>query len=61
MTTVTGACGHCGNTAQIAELIVYMKAPGAVARCPVCAKVVMVLVEIAGAQHVDLGGFDMTG
>jgi hypothetical protein len=61
MTTVAGVCAHCGNTAQIAELRVYLKAPGAVARCPVCGKVVMVLVEIAGGQRVDLGGFHMTG
>jgi hypothetical protein len=61
MTTVAGACAYCGNTAQIAELRVYLKAPGAVARCRACGNVVMVLVEVGGVQHVSLGGFQMTG
>jgi hypothetical protein len=61
MTTVSGACAHCGNTAQIAELKVYLKAPGAVARCRVCGNVVLVLVEVRGAQRVNLGGLHMTG
>jgi hypothetical protein len=60
MTTVIGDCAHCGNTAQIAELRVYLKAPGAVARCPVCSNVVMVLVELRGTQRVNLAGFHMS-
>src|SRR5690242_12343332 len=43
MTTVTGSCRHCGARAQIAELQVYTKAPGMVARCRSCGSVVMVL------------------
>jgi uncharacterized protein DUF6510 len=54
MTTVIGACGHCGATAQIAELTVYLRAPGTVARCPTCGNVVMVLVTIRGTVRIDL-------
>lgn len=57
MTTVIGACRHCGARAQIAELVVYLRGPGAVARCPSCANVVLVLVR----SRVDLEHFDLSG
>lgn len=53
MTTATGSCTHCRATAQVAELRVYMRAPGAVARCPSCGSVVMVLVRIRGELRID--------
>jgi DNA-directed RNA polymerase subunit RPC12/RpoP len=53
MTTARGACAHCGTTAQIAELRVYMSAPGTVVRCPACGSVVIVLVRIRDALQVD--------
>src|SRR5689334_3215979 len=34
MTALIGSCGHCGALARVAELVVYARAPGAVARCP---------------------------
>ena len=46
MTTTDGACGHCGRHALIGELRVYLRAPGAVVRCPHCGNVVFVLVTI---------------
>jgi len=48
MTTVTGRCTHCGTRSLIAELAVYTRAPGAVARCRTCGNVAFVLVRSAG-------------
>lgn len=57
MTTVSGRCAACGQTAQIAELTVYSQAPGKVARCPTCAAVVIVLVDVRGEMQLHLDGF----
>jgi hypothetical protein len=50
MTAASGACAHCGAVSRIAELYVYRGA-GAVARCPRCAQVVMVLAH--ARVHLD--------
>jgi hypothetical protein len=57
LTTATGACAHCGAVNQIAQLRVYSRAPGAVARCQACGNVVIVLVSIRDSLRVDMGGF----
>jgi hypothetical protein len=57
MTTAVGACAHCGATAVIAELRVYVKAPGTVVRCPACDGVVIVLVEMRGDTRAHLDNF----
>jgi ribosomal protein S27AE len=57
MTTAVGTCAHCGASGMIAELRVYLRAPGAVARCPRCDNVTMVLVTVRGTARVDLSGF----
>jgi hypothetical protein len=59
MTTVTGACRHCGSTSRIAELRVYARSPGAVARCPACQRVVLVLVVVRGTTRLDSAGFSL--
>jgi Family of unknown function (DUF6510) len=46
MTMATGRCTVCGATGPLAELRVYVRAPGMVARCRVCDNVEFVLVEI---------------
>jgi Family of unknown function (DUF6510) len=56
MTTATGVCGSCGATAQVAEFVVYLRAPGTVARCRSCDNVLMVLVNVRGTACVDLRG-----
>jgi hypothetical protein len=56
MTTATGVCEHCGTVAQMAELQVYLQAPGMVARCRNCSSVVMVVVDVRGIACVDLRG-----
>jgi hypothetical protein len=56
MTTATGRCAHCGAVSQLAELHVYLRAPGTVARCSNCENVVLVLVEVRGVNCVDASG-----
>jgi ribosomal protein S27AE len=57
MTAARGTCGHCGAASAVAELVVYPKAPGAVARCPHCGDVVMVVTEIRETVAVHLDHF----
>ena len=59
MTMAQVRCSHCQSTSLMAELRVYMKAPGAVARCPVCDDVVMVIVDVRGAQRFDMSNLEM--
>ena len=56
MTTARGICASCGATGLVAELEVYLHAPGTVARCRTCEAQLMVLVTIRGVTCVDLGG-----
>ncbi len=58
MTTVDAVCASCGATRPMAELNVYLRAPGTVVRCASCEAVVMVLVTIRGITCVDLRGLD---
>jgi hypothetical protein len=58
MTTVVGRCRKCGTASAVAELCVYVRAPGTVARCPTCNAVVMVLVTIGGECHVHLAALE---
>lgn len=57
MTAAKGACAYCGAPARIAELAVYMRAPGAVVRCRNCGRVVIVLVTVRRTTCVDVAGF----
>lgn len=60
MTAARGSCAHCGTTAQVAELRVYSRAPGTVARCPACGSVVIVLVRIRNdALRIDDSHFKL--
>ena len=36
MTTAVGTCAGCGRVGPLAEVAVYLLAPGVVARCPNC-------------------------
>ncbi len=55
MTAERGTCGHCGEPSMVAQLVVYPRGPGSVARCPHCGDVVMVVTEIRAtvAVHMD--------
>jgi hypothetical protein len=56
LTLATGICGSCGASALVAELHVYLRAPGTVARCPACEAVLIRIVEGRGRVWLDLGG-----
>jgi phage FluMu protein Com len=59
MTMAQARCSHCQSTTLMAELRVYMKAPGAVARCPACDEVVMVIVNVRGTDRFDMSNMEM--
>jgi hypothetical protein len=50
MTAERGTCSGCGAASAIAELRVYVSGPGAVARCPSCGDVTLVVAR--GTVHV---------
>jgi hypothetical protein len=56
MTTASGECASCGAVFQMAELVVYLPAPGTVVRCRSCESIVMVVVDKRGMACVDLRG-----
>jgi ribosomal protein L37E len=60
MTNVTGRCKNCGTRSLIAELAVYTRAPGAVARCRTCGHVAFVLVNIRCATELHVEAFELT-
>jgi phage FluMu protein Com len=59
MTMAEMRCSHCNSTMMMAELRVYLKAPGAVARCPSCDEVVMVIVNVRGTDRFDMSHMEM--
>ena len=56
LTAATTICGNCGAKAAFAEAVVFLRAPGTVARCRSCEAVLMVLVGVRGVTCVDLRG-----
>ena len=61
MTAVTSTCGTCGAARPVAELVVYLRAPGTVVRCRTCGSVLMVFVKEHGVTSVDLRGLTSLG
>jgi hypothetical protein len=59
MTMAHGRCTHCHTAWMFAELRVYIQAPGAVARCPACDEVVMVIVEARGNEGFFMPALEM--
>jgi hypothetical protein len=49
-------CAGCGRTGRVAELRVYGRGPGLVARCPGCQEVVLRLVRTPREVWLDLRG-----
>ena len=56
VTTAIGRCGNCGRTGPMAEVRVFDRAPGVVARCPMCDQVLLRLVRGTGRAWLDLRG-----
>jgi phage FluMu protein Com len=61
MTMAHGRCARCNTTWMLAELRVFIKAPGAVARCPTCDEVVMVIVEARGTEGFFMPALEVVG
>jgi hypothetical protein len=56
MTSAVGVCAHCGARGRVAELVVYLRAPGTVVRCRGCLGILMVFVTVREFTCVDLQG-----
>lgn len=56
MTTARAVCATCGATGPVAELEVYVRAPGTVVRCRGCRSVLIVIVDVRGTKCVDARG-----
>jgi hypothetical protein len=56
MTAIPARCAHCQTVSMIARMQAYTRAPGTVLRCPVCAQVVLRIVETPTAVLVDATG-----
>jgi Family of unknown function (DUF6510) len=56
LTAASSTCGSCGATRPVAELSVYLRAPGTVVRCRSCSAVLMVLATVREVTCVDLRG-----
>jgi hypothetical protein len=61
MTAAASVCGHCGDARPVAELAVYLQAPGTVVRCRTCDSVLMVFVNAHDRTCVDLQGLAALG
>jgi hypothetical protein len=61
MTSAPTVCGSCGAARQVAELVVYLRAPGTVVRCRSCESVLMVFVTVHDRTCVDLMGLAALG
>jgi Family of unknown function (DUF6510) len=56
MTTAETTCAGCGTVNEVGGVIVYMRAPGVVLRCPACEQVLMRIVQGRGRCWIDLRG-----
>ncbi|WP_195908912.1 DUF6510 family protein [Microlunatus sp. Gsoil 973] len=55
--TVSGCeCAECGLSLVLAQVRVYDRGPGIVARCPGCDAVLLVITQRRGLSCVDLMG-----
>jgi hypothetical protein len=61
MTGAASVCGSCGAGRPVAELAVYLQAPGTVVRCRSCDSVLMVFVKAHERTCVDLLGLAALG
>jgi hypothetical protein len=57
LTADIATCGACGATSYLAEIAVYLRAPGMVGRCRSCDNVLLVLTTVRGVACVDMRGF----
>ena len=56
VTSAQGQCVGCGNTAPMAEALLFGDAPGLVLRCAGCDAVLLRLVSGGGRRWLDVRG-----
>jgi hypothetical protein len=56
VTVALSRCASCGRTGPVAELRVYTRAPGLVARCPGCEEVILRITRAPAGAWLDLRG-----
>ena len=56
MTLAECTCGGCGRVHALGRVDVYANAPGVVARCPDCTRVLVRVVRGGGRVWLDLSG-----
>ena len=61
MTSAATVCGVCRDARPVAELVVYLRAPGTVVRCRTCGNVLMVFVTVHDRMCIDLQGLAVLG
>jgi hypothetical protein len=60
VTTAVATCAGCGGQLPIATWVVFMNAPGIVARCSICGRVQLRIVRAEpGRTWVDLSGLEI--
>jgi len=55
-TASVATCGSCGARGELARLVVYVRCPGLVGRCPACDAVLVSVVEGPDQTWVSLAG-----
>jgi hypothetical protein len=59
VTAAIATCAGCGNVAAVADWLVFVNAPGIVARCSNCEKVqIRIVRDDAGHKWLDVSGVD---
>ena len=56
VTTATAECAGCGLVSALGQVVVYLDAPGSVARCPGCDSVILRVNRAPGRAWLDLRG-----
>jgi hypothetical protein len=56
VTAAVTICAGCGHPSAIAQLRVWVRAPGQVARCPSCEDVILRVVRAPDRIFLDLRG-----
>ena len=49
-------CAHCGREGELGTLLVFVRAPGLVLRCPACEQVMLRIVQTPEATYLDARG-----
>jgi len=56
LTATVAVCAGCGRAGAVAELRVYGRGPGLVARCPGCSEIMLRYAETPHGRWLDLRG-----